>query len=184
MNNDIQGWFDFANIYDKAVDEAPPGSTLIEIGVWKGKSLCYLAARAKAADKQLNVIGIDNWAHVDWDGYATIQQVDRLHGEYRTPLEQCRANLEDAGVLDFVTLIESDSIKAADLFADNSVRFIFVDDTHNSPHVEKELRAWLPKIKRPTWIAGHDYPGLIYDGVQAVLPHATQDGTSWIATIE
>lgn len=183
MSIAIQGWFDFSNIYALAVEEAQPGDTLIEIGVWKGASLCYLALKAKMADKGLKVIGIDNWKHTDWDGYASIQRLDRERGEMRPPLEQCRANLEAAGVLDFVTLIESDSIEAASLFEDESIRFIFVDDTHNSAHIEKELRAWLPKIKRGAWIAGHDYPGNIQAGVLAVLPHAVQDGTSWVAAI-
>jgi len=183
MNSQIQGWFDFANIYERAVDEANDGDLLIEVGVWKGASLCYLGALAKRANKNLRVIGIDNWAHTDWDGYATIMNIDRSKGEMRSPLEQCRANLDAAGLANWVQLIESDSIAAASLFEDKSVKFLFIDDTHNSPHIHAELLAWLPKIKPGAWIAGHDYPGNIQAGVDAVFPHAVQDGTSWIAYV-
>lgn len=180
----IQGWFDFDNIYDRAIADAQPGDTLIEIGVWKGASLCYLASRAKAANKDLCVIGIDNWTHVDWDGYNSIMHRDRQAGEMRSPLQQCQDNLTAAGVRDFVRLIQSDSIAAAELFDDKSIRFIFVDDTHNSPHIEKELRAWLPKIIPGAWIAGHDYPGNIEEGVRAVFgSDVKQDRTSWTANV-
>lgn len=180
----IQGWFDFDNIYDAAIRDAQPGDTLIEIGVWKGASLCYLASRAKAANKDLRVIGIDNWKHNDWDGYQTHIRKDREQGEFRSPFQQCCDNLTAAGVRNFVKLIESDSIAAADLFPDESVRFIFVDDTHNSEHIERELRAWLPKIIPGAWIAGHDYPGNIEAGVRAVFgSEVKQDRTSWVAYV-
>ena len=35
---DIPGFFDFADIYDQAVDEAKDGDTLIEVGAFLGKS--------------------------------------------------------------------------------------------------------------------------------------------------
>ena len=135
------------------------------------------------AKKNLQIIGIDNWQHTDWDGYAAIRRADVEKGEHRTPLEQCRANLAAVGTLDFVRLIESDSIAAADLFANDSVDFIFIDDTHNAAHIDREISAWLPKLKKPGWIAGHDYPGNIAAGVLKHFPDAKQDGSSWVARI-
>ena len=35
---DIQGWFDYANIYDKQIDLLKNGSTIVEVGCWLGKS--------------------------------------------------------------------------------------------------------------------------------------------------
>ncbi len=182
--NDIQGWFDFQNIYNRVAQEVPQGGTIIELGVWRGKSLIYLAQAVKRTGKRMNVIGIDNFKHSDWDGYSTIQRIDRELGETRPIIQQCRENLAAFGVADAVTLIESDSIEAARLFEDRSVDFVFVDDTHNSQHIKEELEAWLPKIKRPAWIAGHDYPGLIASGVLHHFPNAFQDGNSWVGYLE
>ena len=53
------GGFDWPLLYNRVVDEAPPGSILVEVGVYRGKSLRYLAHRAKAADKGLLVVGVD-----------------------------------------------------------------------------------------------------------------------------
>ena len=57
--DEIDGWFTFAAAYDVAVAEAPAGSTLVEVGCWHGKSLSYLARKAREADKGLRVIGVD-----------------------------------------------------------------------------------------------------------------------------
>lgn len=183
MISDIQGWFDFHDIYSRMVAQCRPGGTIIELGVWKGLSLCFLAQKAKEADKNLRVIGIDNWRHGDWDGYFNIRMKDFEQGEKRSVLEQCQDNLEARGLLDFVELMEGDSIKAADHFADGSVDFIFVDDTHSNAHVWAELFAWIPKLRRPTWIAGHDYPGIIAEAVRAHFPLARQEGNSWVADL-
>jgi cephalosporin hydroxylase len=183
MSEEIQGWFDFQNIYDRMIDDCREGGTLIELGVWKGKSLCYLAHKALAANKRLNVIGIDNFQHDDWDGYIQIQHVDRKNGEKRTVRQQCEDNLAAVGVLNNVRLIESDSIAAASLFDDGSIDFLFIDDTHNSEHIKAEIAAWLPKMRRPAWMAGHDFPGNIFYGVISHFPDAEQDGTSWIVRV-
>lgn len=184
MSEEIQGWFDFQNIYDRMIAGCPPGGVIVELGVWKGKSLSYLAANAKKAGKGIRVVGIDNWLHNDWDGYWGIQRIDSEKGEKRSVRQQCEENLAFTGARDVVRLIESDSIAAAKLFADNSVDFIFIDDTHNVEHIKEEIAAWLPKLKRPTWIAGHDYPGNIAAGVLHHFPHATQDGASWVAEVK
>ncbi len=182
--DDIQGWFDFQNIYDRMAAEVPDGGTIIELGVWKGKSLIYLAQAVKKSGKKVHIVGVDNFNPVDWDGYSTIGRLDREKGEHRTIIEQCRGNLAACGVADDVALIEGDSIEAARLFKNNSVDFIFIDDTHTNEHIQAEIAAWLPKMKYPTWMAGHDYPGGIAEGVRFHFPDVWRDGNSWIAEIK
>ncbi len=183
-SDDIQGWFDFQNIYDRMAAEVSDGGTIIELGVWKGKSLIYLAKAIQKTHKEVLIVGVDNFKHSDWDGYSTIGRLDREQGEHRSVLQQCRDNLAAAGVADCVKIIESDSIAAANLFPDAYVDFIFIDDTHTDEHIQKEIAAWLPKMKRPTWMAGHDYPGGISGGVQHHFPHVWRDGNSWIAELK
>jgi cephalosporin hydroxylase len=179
----VQGWFDFANIYRRMVAEVRDGGTIIELGVWKGKSLCYLADCARRSGKNINIIGIDSFSHEQWDGYAAIQRIDRELGESRTVEQQCRDNLSRFD-LNNVRLIQSDCIEAASLFDDGSVDFVFLDDNHVFDHVKRELQAWLPKMRRPTWIAGHDYNGETRQGVDSIMPNAVADGNSWTARLE
>lgn len=182
--DDIHGWFDFQNIYDRMAAEVPDGGTIIELGVWKGKSLIYLAQSVQKTGKNVLVIGIDNFKHNDWDGYWGIHRRDREKGETRSILQQCKDNLEAFGVAYLVKLVEYDSIQATKLFPDDYVDFLFIDDTHNNEHIKAEIGAWLPKMRRPTWIAGHDYPGIIAGGVLHHFPHAKQDGNCWVASLE
>ena len=183
MSEEIQGWFDYANIYDRMAEEVPDGGVIIELGVWKGRSIIHLAKRCKELGKRVRIIGVDSYVFADWDGYHRIMMLDSINGEKRTPEQQCRDNLKAAGVDDMVELLICDSIEAATRWPDASIDFIWFDDTHRAEHVQNEIAAWLPKVKRPTWLAGHDYPGLIQAGVLHHFPHAIQDGTSWIATL-
>jgi hypothetical protein len=63
-------------------------------------------------------------------------------------------------------IIKSDSVKAANHFADESVSLCFIDASHLYENVLKDLRAWWPKIKKGGILAGHDFPG---DGVKKAV---------------
>jgi cephalosporin hydroxylase len=181
--DDIHGWFDFQNIYDRMANEVRDGGTIVELGVWKGKSIIYLAQAIQKTGKNIQLIGIDNFQHSDWDGYSTLQRIDRERGETRTILQQCQDNIAAFGLSDRITIRPFDSIQAAKTFPDGSVDFVFVDDMHNNEHVKAELGAWIPKMRRPTWMAGHDYPGIIAGGVLHHFPNAKQDGGCWIGEL-
>lgn len=180
---DIQGWFDFEHIYDKIAAEIRPDGIAIELGVWKGKSLIYLANKMIEVGKpHVQVIGIDAFKNDEWDGYLRIQQKDREDGEVRSIIEQCQENLIEH-CRQVPELVMMDSIEAASLFKDESVDFIFVDDKHTSDHIRLELEVWRPKVRKGRWIAGHDFPGAIYSGVISVFPDACNVKGCWVATV-
>jgi len=56
-----------------------------------------------------------------------------------------------------ITVIREESIIAAEQIEDNSVDFVFIDATHTPEAIEKDVYAWLPKIKDTGFISGHDY---------------------------
>lgn len=181
--DDIQGWFDFQNIYDRIAAEVHAEGVVIELGVWKGKSLIYLANKIFEQKKpKVRVIGIDSFIGAGWHGYESIMRLDREVGECRSIHEQCVDNIT-ALCNRPPEIIVSDSIEAASLFADDSVDFVFVDDNHTPTHVEKEIVAWLPKIKRPRFIAGHDYNGPLSEIVDKLLPQREISDRSWLAEL-
>lgn len=179
--HDIQGWFTWPQIYDRMAREAQPGDTIIELGVWRGRSLAYLAH--KLTGKGVRLIGVDRF---DCSGENTAyhQELSKSiqKGDRRPIFQQCRENLNACG-FDWVQLLKSDSITAAQLFPDRSVRFLFIDDFHDPVHIEKEIRAWIPKLRRPTWIAGDDW-SLVIAGVKAVFPEISLDLSCWIANVK
>lgn len=148
--SEIPGFFDFAGLYDRVVRDAPPGSLLVEVGVYRGKSLVHLARAARSAAKGLRVVGVD-WClgdagvGVQDPGECAGLIVERLH---------------ERNVAADVALIVAASPRAAELFADGSVWFAFIDAAHDRASVVSDLAAWRPKIASGGVLAGHDagYP--------------------------
>ncbi len=66
-------------------------------------------------------------------------------------------NLNEAGVRNDIIDVCSRSDKAADIFSDRSVDFVFIDASHDHDSVVRDIGAWLPKIRRGGILSGHDY---------------------------
>jgi predicted O-methyltransferase YrrM len=47
----IEGWFDFQNLYSEMVERYPSGSHFVEIGAWFGCSTSYMAVEIANSDK-------------------------------------------------------------------------------------------------------------------------------------
>lgn len=155
----VPGWFDFAPLYDRIVSEAPPRSTLVEVGVYHGLSLRYLGLRAREAKKGLRVIGVD-WGRGQPD----------LGGK-RTA-DAALETLIDAGLADEVPLILAPSWKAPALFAPKSVWFAFIDAGHELPDVRADIETWMPRIFPGGILAGHDYSHTGWPGVHQAVSEA------------
>jgi hypothetical protein len=176
---DVPGWFDFAPLYNRAVETAPPGSWLVEIGVFAGKSLRHLGMMAKQADKNLTVVGVD-WGR----GYREHRQ---LMDEYAIPAGGMAAvmmkTLLDAGLADDVQIILADSARAAKFVPDGACWMVFVDADHTHEGCARDIRAWWPKVAPGGVLAGHDWSS--YAGVKAAVmdafgrkDHTARDATS------
>lgn len=155
----VPGWFDFAPLYDRIVSEAPPRSTLVEVGVYHGLSLRHLGLRAREADKGLRVIGVD-WGRGQPD----------LGGK-RTA-DAAIETLIDAGLADEVALIIAPSWKAPALFASKSVWFAFIDAGHEHGDVCADIETWWPRIQSGGILAGHDYSNTGWPGVHRAVTEA------------
>lgn len=146
----IPGWMDFEPLYDKIVQDAPHGATLVEIGCWFGRSLVYLGQQAKRANKGLLVHGVD---HGQGDT-GTGKPPQHLIGTLIENLTECK-------LLGFVRIMNMDSVQAARWFEDKSVYFAFIDADHKYESVLADIQAWRPKIMPGGILAGHDI-GLKY----------------------
>lgn len=63
------------------------------------------------------------------------------------------------GHLDSWSFVVRDSVEAAASHDDKTVGLLFLDSDHSRKHVERELAAWLPKMRPDGIMAGHDYVG-------------------------
>ena len=178
--SDVPGWFSAMELYLRMIESAPPGSTIVEVGVFCGQSLIFLAERAREADKGLRIVGVDNFmGSPEFEGKVFFNDQPWSAAPVGTLVRCCMESLSRRGVLDDVTLIVSDSAKAAGMFADESVHAVFIDADHSEEGCGGDIAAWLPKVAPGGIIAGDDYwafPG-VKAAVDKLVPGVVVDET-------
>jgi cephalosporin hydroxylase len=147
---EIPGWFDYPELYDRAAESVPDGGVAVEVGCWQGRSLAHLAARKRALGRRFTVVGVDHCL----GSPEHEAEMNKFGGNVAGRLV---GNLQRAGLLADVRLIVAKSVDAAALFADRSVDFVFIDAEHSFHAVLADLAAWVPKVKAGGVVAGHDY---------------------------
>lgn len=160
----IEHWFDYENLYEDLLrNKLPENSTFIEIGVWKGASICYLAELAKELNKKIHIIGVDIFA----------DKLDNVNDTYKVTKNKINPNnylqfiyhLQQIKCLDFVTPLALFSEDASILFNDSSVDCLFLDGAHDENSVYKDLDCWISKVTSGGYICGHDYK----DGIKPII---------------
>lgn len=151
---DIQGWFDFAPLYNRVAKSLRPGGTVVEVGCWHGRSLAHLAGLLK--DRQARVYGVD-----------LAVPTSETPGGNAGPLVE---NLHALGLYpDPVKLLIMPSIDAALLFPNFSIDFVMIDGGHDEASVRRDIGFWCPKVRRGGVIAGHDYLNPHWPGVRKAV---------------
>jgi hypothetical protein len=159
------GWFNFQDVYAMAVDTAPHGATLVELGIWTGDSLAYLSRKAIEAAKNLSVYAYDQF---DPAYYLGAPKGCATSDEWLTAVQ---ARVPAAIVR------RSDASAAAAHHADRSVHMAFIDAGHAEENVSADIAAWWPKISRGGFLAGHDLDHPRHPGVRTALE---KSGLSWV----
>lgn len=154
----IEGWFNYPEIFDAAVKRANDGAVFVEVGCWLGRSTAYLAQKIKDSGKKITLYAVD-WGFGSPEGkdYYLHQPMLREYGG--NVAGKFVSNLLDCGVLDFVVPVISNSVKASMIFADRSLDFVFIDAGHDERSVWTDLHNWWRKVNLGGVMAGHDYDG-------------------------
>lgn len=151
----VRGWSsDILPVYREWAREMPDESVFVELGVYHGRSLLFLAQElAEQGKTSCQVWGVDTFAddYTDWPCF----------------LRNLTTKISPAAV-DMIRVVRCDTARAAALFSDASCDVVFVDADHNSPGVDADLRAWLPKVTSGGLFCGHDYAGGFPDVIKAV----------------
>jgi len=143
----LGGWFTWPRLYKDMVTKFPSESHFVEVGVYRGTSLCYLIVEMINAEKQFVITGIDSFIEPGSSRDIVKMNLRRVRKKFR--------------------VITGDSADTANKAMDKSLDFVFIDAAHDYKSVKKDILAWLPKIKEGGYIAGHDYPG--YPGVKKAV---------------
>lgn len=153
-----QHWFSYPNLYSTMVQRFPTGSKFVEVGVWKGMSAAYMAVEIANSGKNIDFYCVDHWLgseeHYDPNHHAYEPDIDRLYNIFIDNMKP---------VNDYFVPLKMTSLKAASLFADKSLDFVFIDGAHDYESVIQDIFAWAPKIKDNGVLSGHD---IQYDPVK------------------
>ena len=146
-----ESWFDFQDFYSWIVKQYDSGAHFIEVGVWKGRSACYMAVEIINSNKNIKFDCIDTWI---------INTDPVIANEFKCyePLsiyDIFEKNIEP--VKHIINPIKALSYNAPDMYEDNSIDFVFIDASHDYESVKKDIVAWYPKVKQNGIISGHDY---------------------------
>lgn len=146
-----EGYFTYPNLYKGMVDLFSDGCHFVEVGVWKGRSAAFMAVEINNSGKSIKFDCVDTWK-------GSITEDEHQNDKYvksDTLYEKFISNIKP--VSHIITPIREDSVKAASLYEDHSLDFVFIDGDHRYANVLEDIKAWLPKIKHLGVLSGHDY---------------------------
>lgn len=174
-----EGWFFPPDIefYRKTFESLPDEATTLEIGCWKGRSICSVADIIKR--KNIKAYVIDTFL-------GSEDERETAHKEAKTvDIEKIfRDSIEQFGIAENVVVLREDSRKVWDTvkIPNDFFDFIFIDGQHSTAAVAADIRHNLPKLKKDGILAGHDCCfSFVQDGIrQAIGDDFDTDVNIWI----
>ena len=119
---DIPGWFQWRRHQEEAAAQFPDAQWFVEVGCYLGRSICSLGEVVREAGLDTRIVGVDTARGSGPEGRgendAHGEAVDYGGGTFAGLLHR---NVVDCGLAETIQLVISDSVAAADLFADGSV---------------------------------------------------------------
>ena len=173
----IPGWSrTVIETHTLVIKELPKNSHIVEVGILLGRSTAFLAVECFNSKKNITVDAIDDYA------YNILELTpDEL-------IRQFTNNVEPAAHL--FSFKRKESILASMDYADGSLDYVYLDGGHKYDHVKREIKAWLPKLKKKGIIGGHDYGSMAHPGVKQAVSEYWQrselqiispgGGSSWL----
>lgn len=191
----VPGYFNFQDIYDQAVAEAPADRTsvFVEVGVLFGRSLFYLAEAVKKSGKPIVIDAVDPFCK-DWTRGDLKQLFDTaLKATEPYPDTRCRRPVllpswytEEGsptdvlpmgilpGILEGAQQLGLDRhinfwVSRGQKVSPAKVDFVFLDAEHTYDDTLELLLHYLPRVSKGGIIAGHDFVGSEFPGVKRAV---------------
>lgn len=148
----VPGHFNYEDVYKDMIAFVPKDANekFVEIGAWKGKSICYAGVEIINSGKNIKIDSVDTWEGSPGEPVLMNDESvinNTLYFDYLKNIEP---------VKEVVFPIRLPSVQAAKLYTDESLFFVFIDGSHLYEAVKEDILAWLPKVKSGCFIGGHD----------------------------
>lgn len=123
-----------------------PNGKGIEVGTFKGELSREVLKMWNGTLYMLDVWRPLGNEYMDSSNHGNFEQ-----GVFRDAMDNIKG-MEDRGVM-----IRATSEVGADIFADESLDFAYIDANHAYAFVKQDIALWWPKVKKGGWLCGHDY---------------------------
>lgn len=145
----------------------PSDEAIVEIGSYKGRSTCFLAAGAEVGGGA-HVYAIDAW---NSEGNVT----GRFGFAEKSTLAAFTRNIGKAGFKDSVTPIKAFSTVAA-LIWDKPIGLLFIDGSHLYEDVKADFLSWQPHLTSNATVVFDDYDTPKNPGVKKAVDEFVAQG--------
>lgn len=135
--------------------QVPTGLGIVEVGSYRGKSTCYLAAGANAGFGA-TVHAVDYWTMAPWPDYARQENLDAF---FRAVKGAEGGHLVEAHM--------GESVRVAEKFH-LPVGLLFLDGDHTFEGVCRDLDAWRPKLTPSAPMVFHDATTEVWGVARAI----------------
>ena len=192
----IPGWyfkthFDFFNFM---ITHLPDQCTLVECGVFFGRSTIDLAKRLQLAGKKFHIFAVDSFHWHGWikrEGFSN----EELRNEFDKVVSLCGKDmfkifhhyLLENNLKNVITPVKSQILDYVKEVEDRSIDLCYIDSSHLYQDTIDEIQAWLPKIKVGGWLCGDDYDReAVKNAVIQTIPQAKawDNGRIWYLQIQ
>jgi len=174
------GWSPGQEFYEQRVREISP-TLIIEVGVWRGLSLGYLASAMKQLTGGGTIFAVDTWlgAPEFWNRRFTNGKFDptrdmRLKNGYPQVYFDFLSNVVNNGIQDVVIPLPVPSLIAAQLFREMNVSadIIHIDAAHEYESVTQDIELWFPLLDDCGMLLGDDWSPSWMGVIEAVCEFA------------
>lgn len=148
----VEGWCSHqkASILIDIILASPP-KTIVEIGVWGGKSLLPMAFALNRMRSDGKVYGIDPWDNIaSIEGLSHEGNIDFWsHADHEAVLRHLKSIIRNWGLQDHVELIRATSAEADPI---SNIDILHIDGNHSDATSYVDVTKWVPLVRKGGWI--------------------------------
>lgn len=126
--------------------EKMPYGKGVEVGTFKGEFSREIVSKWNG-----NLYMVDVWRPLGQEYIDASNHINFGSGLYHDAINNIK------GFEDRAIMIRATSAIASDIFADESLDFVYIDANHAYEFVKEDIDKWWPKVKKGGWICGHDF---------------------------
>lgn len=139
----------------------PEDEAIVEVGSFKGKSTCYLAAGSKAG------LGAKVFAVDPWDSPGNV--TGRFGFAEPSTRETFDEQIRSMRFVSRVTARQGFSVDVAKEWGGPWIGLLFIDGDHSEQAVRADFQAWKPNLRDGTTVVFDDYLSPRNPGVKAAV---------------